>query len=349
MINKVRKILNEKTAALISSPSSRRYISGFNASDGYIVITENAATFFADSRYFEAAKNKIKNMDVALYQGADSIKEYFKEKGITEIYIETAFLTVELLKAYRKAFGVKIKRCSALSNLLLSCRMVKSEEEIDSIKKAQEITDKAFSHILNFIKVGVTEREIALELEFFMRKLGSEGVAFDTIAVSGKNTSLPHGEPSEKKIENGDFITLDFGAVVNGYRSDMTRTVAVGNVSEKQKKVYNTVLLAQKKAMEKIRAGVKCAAVDKAARDIIDLEFKGAFGHALGHSVGLDIHESPNFSPKEKPVLKENMVLSVEPGIYLEGEFGVRIEDLIVVKKDGFINLTESPKDLIIL
>ncbi len=349
MINKIRKILNKNTAALISSPSSRRYLSGFNASDGYIVITENSAIFFADSRYIEAAKKEIKNMEVALLSSADTIKNYFKENEISEIYIESAFLTIEQLNRYRKAFDVKVKRCSKLSNLLLLARTVKTESEIESIKKAQQITDKAFSHILKFIKAGVSEKDIALELEFFMRKEGSEGVAFDTIVVSGKNTSLPHGEPSEKKIENGDFITLDFGAVINGYKSDMTRTVAVGNVSESQKRVYNTVLLAGEKALENIRAGVKCAAVDKIARDIIDCEFKGTFGHALGHSVGLDIHESPNFSPREKMALKENMVLTVEPGIYLEGKFGVRIEDLIVVKKDGIINLTASPKELIIL
>lgn len=183
-----------------------------------------------------------------------------------------------------------------------------------------------------------------------MRRLGSEGVSFDFIVVSGKNSSLPHGIPTDKKIEYGDFITMDFGAVVGGYRSDMTRTVALGGVSDEQRLVYNTVLTAQLAAIKKIRSGAVCSEIDKTARDIIDgAGYKNCFGHALGHSVGIEIHENPNFSPRCGTVLKSGTVMTVEPGIYIENKFGVRIEDMVFVTDGGCVDITESPKELIIL
>ena len=188
-----------------------------------------------------------------------------------------------------------------------------------------------------------------LDMEFFMRKNGSEGVSFDFIVVSGKNSSLPHGVPTDKKIQNCDFVTMDFGAVVNGYRSDMTRTVAVGSVSDEQRQVYDTVLKAQLEAIKSAKPGVICRDVDKVARDIIEKDYAGCFGHGLGHSVGIDIHEGPSFNTRDTTVLEKGMVITVEPGIYLENKFGVRIEDMIVITDDGNINITESPKELIIL
>ncbi len=350
MLNSITKILKQGTAALITSSSNRRYLSGFHASDGIVVLTDSRAVFFADSRYFEAAQNTVKNMEVLLFTRLDDVKEYLQNLKIQKILIETDQLSISQLKSYRKAMGIQISSSTALSNALRKSRMLKSESEIDSIIAAQRITDAAFSHILSFLKVGVREKEIALELEFFMRKMGSEGVAFSTIAVSGKNSSLPHGVPTDKKVCSGDFITMDFGAVINGYCSDMTRTVAVGKVSNEQKRVYETVLKAQKTAIDQIKAGKICSDIDKAAREIIDgAGYEGTFGHALGHSVGLDIHEHPNFSPKCNEKLKENMVLTVEPGIYLPNKFGVRIEDMVVVKKHGVLNLTKSPKELIII
>lgn len=349
MFDYIVKNLKEGSAALITAPASRRYLSGFPASDGFIVITPAKAVFFADSRYIEAAEKQIKNMGVMLFCGLSSIKEYLEKQNVSLLFVETADITLEQLKTFRKALGVKISRSVVVSEVLKNSRMIKSETEIESIKAAQKITDAAFSHILNFIKIGVTEREIALELEFFMRKMGSEGVAFDTIAVSGENGSLPHGVPSERKIKSGDLITMDFGAIKNGYRSDMTRTVAVGDITREQKAAYETVLLAQKAALGEIRAGKKCAEIDKIARDIINENYEGTFSHALGHSVGLDIHEEPNFSPKSNAILKENMVLTVEPGIYLPNKFGIRIEDMVVVKENGIENLTKSPKELIII
>ena len=349
MFKDIIKILNENTAAIITSFANRKYLSGFTSSEGLIVVTKGKAVLFTDSRYFEAAEKQVKDLEVRLFTGLIGVKEYLDSQNISKILIEADEVSVTNLKAYRKAFGIVVSGSGELSKVLRSCRMVKNQNEIDNIIAAQKITDAAFSHILNFIKAGLSEKEIALELEFFMRKMGSEGVAFDTIVVSGKNSSLPHGVPSDKKIHSGDFVTMDFGAVVNGYRSDMTRTVAVGAVSNEQKAVYETVLKAQKAALNEIKSGKTCSDIDKTARDIIDVNYKGAFGHALGHSVGLDIHEHPNFSPKCNERLKENMVLSVEPGIYLPEKFGVRIEDLVIVKKEGIVNITKSPKELIIL
>lgn len=349
MIEKIKKKLEENSAAIITSPVSRKHISGFSASDGIIVITSKNCCLFADSRYIEAAK-KYSKIKCVIYTGLESVKQFLKEEKIDKAYLESDEITLSEYKTYSKKLGIQLSKSDKISKLLKNARMIKTDREIENIIKAQSITDAAFSHILEFIKIGVTEKEIALELEFFMRKSGSEGVAFDTIAVSGKNSSMPHGVPSKKRIESGDFITMDFGAVVNGYRSDMTRTVAVGNVTAEMERAYETVLRAQISALKEIKAGKKCSYIDKIARDIIDsTEYKGDFGHALGHSVGLDIHEYPNFSPKCNETLKENMVLTVEPGIYLEGKFGVRIEDLIVVKKEGIVNLTKSPKELIIL
>ncbi|MEE1161358.1 MAG: M24 family metallopeptidase, partial [Acutalibacteraceae bacterium] len=204
--------------------------------------------------------------------------------------------------------------------------------------------------ILGNIGVGRTEREIMLDMEFYMRRLGSEGVAFDFIVVSGKNSSMPHGVPTDKKIEKGDFITMDFGAVCGGYRSDMTRTVAVGEVGDKQKEVYEIVLKAQKETIDFIKSGVVCKEVDRVARDIIaNAGYGDCFGHGLGHSVGIEIHENPACNTVCETVMEKGMIMTVEPGIYIENEFGVRIEDMVVVTENGCENLTASKKELIVL
>ena len=347
-LTKIKNILKENEAALIISPSARLYLSGFHSSDGYVLITKNKTMLFADFRYFEAATKAADNVQVVLFEGVNSIKNHLN--NINKIFIEPEFLSVFSFNKLKKDLGASISKSNKISNIIIKSRMVKTKSELDSIKKAQQICDAAFQYILTKIKVGKTEQEIMLDLEFFTRKQGSEGVAFDFIVVSGKNSSLPHGEPSNKKIEKGDFVTLDFGAVINGYRSDMTRTVAVGDVTAEQIKVYNTVLAAQKAALAKIKAGAVCSSIDKTARDIIEnAGYKGCFGHALGHSVGLNIHELPNFSPKCNTKLKENMVLTVEPGIYINNKFGVRIEDMVIVKKGGCENITNSPKELIVL
>ena len=305
-----------------------------------------------DFRYFEKAKATVKHLEVILaVKTAEQMKEIFAKEEISLIYVETDRINLESYKGLCKALpNITVSKKAKLSNEILKLRSVKSLQEIESIKQAQSLTDKAFEHILDFIKSGKTEKEIMLEMEFFIRKIGSQGVAFDFIVVSGKKSSLPHGVPAEKKVENGDFITMDFGAVVSGYRSDMTRTVALGYADDEMREVYNTVLLAQTEALKAIKPNVKCKDIDKIARDIIANKGYGeCFGHGLGHSVGLEIHESPSFNTRDNTLLKEGMVLTVEPGIYIEDKFGVRIEDMVYITDNSYENLTASPKELIIL
>ncbi len=228
--------------------------------------------------------------------------------------------------------------------------MVKTEKEIESISKAAEIGDACFEHILEFIKIGMTEKAVADEIERFLFSHGATGLAFDTICVSGERTNLPHGEPSDKIIEFGDFVTMDLGAIVDGYCGDMTRTIAMGSVTEEQKKVYEVVLKAQTEACKAIKSGVKCFDVDKVARDIItEAGFGDYFIHGLGHGVGTLVHESPTLNSKSDEILAENMVVTIEPGIYIPNKFGVRIEDLAIVTSFGIINKVKSKKELIIL
>ena len=314
-------------------------------------MTENKAILFVDFRYFEKAKKTVLNMEVVLANNflAD-IKELLKTENIKKVLLETDFVNLDSFERTKNAFeGIEVSSDNTLSQAIGGLRQIKSAEEIECIKKSQEITDNAFAHILNYIKAGVTEREIALELEFFMRKTGSEGVAFDTIAVSGKSSSLPHGVPTDKPLEVGDFLTMDFGAVYNGYCSDMTRTVAIGYVTDEQQKVYDTVLNAQLSALKEIAPNKVCKEIDKIARDIINKEFEGCFGHGLGHSVGLEIHENPALNTRDETLLKAGIIMTVEPGIYLPDKFGVRIEDMVLITDTSHENLTKSPKELIII
>lgn len=348
----LQEMLTENEAFLISSESNRFYLTGFNSSAGTVLITKSHAVFFIDFRYFEKAKTTVNSCEVVLYDKGDKcVYEFCKEQNIKTIFVESTHVSLSHYKYLCNVFdGIEISKENKLDTKLAEMRAVKSSEELELIKKAQLLTDKTFNYILPRITAGRTEREIMLDMEFFMRSMGAEGVSFDFIVVSGKNSSLPHGVPTDKKIKKGDFVTMDFGGIVGGYCSDMTRTVAVGNVSDEQKAVYDTTLKAQLAALDAIKAGAVCGDIDKIARDIIYNEgYKGCFGHSLGHSVGIDVHESPNLSPNSQAVLKLGNVVTVEPGIYLENKFGVRIEDMVYVTKDGCINLTNSKKELIIL
>ena len=239
---------------------------------------------------------------------------------------------------------------STLDNMICALRAVKQPFEVEKIKAAQKIAEDAFSYICTFIKPGKTEREVALALDYYMLSHGAEALSFETIVVSGAKTSMPHGVPGKNRIQNGDFVTMDFGAVVGGYHSDMTRTVAVGSVTQKQKEVYETVLRAQNAVMDALRSGLSCAAADKVARDVIGKAGYGAyFTHSTGHGVGVEIHEYPSLAPHGKSVLTVGNVVTDEPGIYLPGEFGVRIEDMALITENGRENLTTAPKELIIL
>lgn len=277
--------------------------------------------------------------------GARNLNSVYKAK--VTIAVESSMNLAQYMKLCEvcKEYQFRIA-----NDAIMESRMVKDETELQKLTQAEAIGDAAFTHILDYIKPGVTEAEIALELEFFMKRQGASKLSFDTIVASGPNSSMPHAQVTNRKIQCGDFVTMDFGCVYQGYCSDMTRTIAVGTPSDDMKKIYQIVLDANLRAMEGIRAGVKCNDIDALARDYITSKGYGEyFGHGLGHGVGLDIHEEPRFSPKCDVVAKENMVITDEPGIYLPGQFGVRIEDLIVVKQDGYERLSHSEKSLLVL
>lgn len=344
----INKLPKNVDGALIVSPESRRYFTGFNASDGFLFITKNGSVFLTDSRYIEAAKNKIICCEVEEQKG--KLMDYAKRFNCKVLAVEADRLTVTQLKNLRKALhGIKLTTVGT-DKIIDSFRAVKNEAEIENICKAQRIAEAAFDHILSFIKVGVTEKEVALELDHYMLSHGADGLSFETIAISGANTSKPHGVPTDKKIEHGDFVTMDYGAVVNGYHSDMTRTVAVGAASDEQKKIYKIVFEAQLAVLRVLKNGVKCSDADKAARDVItEAGYGEYFRHSTGHGVGIEIHEKPFVSPRSTAMLRSGNVVTDEPGIYIPEKFGVRIEDMALITENGCKNLTKAPKELIII
>ena len=337
-------------AVLVSSEINQRYLSGFSYSDGYQLITKNAAFLFTDPRYAEAARAQVTDFIILIphMRQLDAVAEVIEGNHIGTVAIEENALSYADFGKFSEKLPCSL--VAGASALLGELRRVKSDAELATIARAQEITDRAFSHILNYISPLVTEREVAMELEFFMRREGAEATAFSTIAVSGTASSLPHGEPRDLPLQKG-FLTMDFGAQVNGYCSDMTRTVVIGRADEEMKRVYETVLGAQRAALDFVREGVRCCDVDAAARQYIaDAGYGAYFTHSLGHGIGMLVHEAPNFSrlaPTDS-LLSRGNVMSVEPGIYIEGKYGVRIEDMIAVRHDGTIqNFTQSPKELI--
>ena len=354
MVNQLKSFLKKGEAALIMSEENISYFTSFHSSNGHLLVTGEKSFFLTDSRYVEAAQKKITAVDeiLLLRSMKDDLYALIDKLSVKKIHIESERITVKRYTDIKNATSSKQEViCDGkLDKAIDDIRIRKNETEVINIIKAQRIAEKAFAHILTFISTEKTEKEIALELDYFMLKNGADALSFDTIAVSGKNSSMPHGVPSDKKIESGDFITMDFGAVVDFYHSDMTRTVAVGEVSSKQIEVYETVLEAQLKAIAAVKAGAVCKDVDKVARDIIASEgYSGFFGHGLGHGVGVEIHEAPSLNPSSDYVLQAGNIVTVEPGIYLPGQFGVRIEDMGAVTADGFNNFTLSEKKLIIL
>ncbi len=338
--------------AIITSGANRRYFTRLQSSAGTLLVTRNTACFIIDFRYIEKARSVITGYDVLLQDKLhEQIAAFFKKENAVKIAVEASSMTVAQFNDFGKKLPeLTLDGSGTLSERIDVLRCRKSPEEIDCIQKAQAITDQTFTHILDFIRPGLTEMEIAVEMEHTMRKLGASGLAFDTIVASGVNSSMPHAVPGERKIEKGDLITMDFGAAYNGYCSDMTRTVAVGSVTDEQKRVYETVLAAQRLAIEAIPGCTKYCEVDKAARDHINAQgYEGCFGHSLGHSLGLYIHEAPQFASSCEKLMEPNVIMTVEPGVYLEGKFGVRIEDMVLLTGGVPENLTHSPKELILL
>lgn len=346
MVERLDSILKKADGVLLTSSHNMRYFSGFTGGEGAVLITKEGRALLTDARYIEQAETETNGFDLTeTNDWMKTVGETVEKENLKSIVFEDEVLSAA---QYKKLLEIA-KGCELVfgSGELAALRMVKTAEELDKIRRAEELGCKAFEYILDFIKPGIREKDIALELEYFMKKHGAEGLSFDTIAISGARTSLPHGVPTDKKVQKGDFVTLDFGCIVDGYCSDMTRTVVVGKATDEQKKLYNTVKIAQQKGLDAICQGVKGCDADKAARDYIAAAgYGGYFRHSLGHGVGLLVHELPNLSPRSEIVLTENMVISCEPGIYIPGFGGVRIEDLVRVTRDGCENLSSATKEL---
>lgn len=339
-------------AALVSTEPNRFYLLGFDSGDAGTVLVIGQKTYYIiDSRYIEIARQKVQDAEVILEAKAlEQVRELLDSHGVKRLHMENK-ATLAYAQSVKNALpGVEVDTSAALSNALDALRAVKDEAEIAAMRRAQAITDDCFEYILPKLKPGVREIDVALEMELFMRRQGAGKLAFPTILIAGSKTSLPHGEPGDNVIRDGDFVTMDYGANVDGYCTDMTRTVAVGHVSAEQKEVYETVLKAQLACCAQAKAGMRGCEVDRIARDIIyGAGYEGCFGHGLGHSVGIEIHENPRYSPTCETVVEPGMLITIEPGIYLEGKFGVRIEDTTIVGENGCEILGRSPKELIVL
>lgn len=340
----------EVDGLLLISRYSRHYGAEFDIAEGVAIVTKAGCRYFTDSRYIESAQNGIHDFEVLDVAGVGynrRLNDAIADFGIKTLGYEENYLTVAEWMSYEKNLNVKLVPFNAA---ISSFRGVKEEWELENMRKAQAIADRAFGEVLPRIKVGMSELELQAELIYCMYKNGAHGLSFDPIVVSGPNSSMPHGVAGERKIQDGDFITMDFGVLYNGYCSDMTRTVAVGHVTEEMEKVYNTVLEAQLAGLAVTKAGVPGQEIDGAARKVIaDAGYGEYFGHGYGHSLGLEIHESPSPSARNTEPMPLHAVASAEPGIYLPGKFGVRIEDSVIYTEDGYENLCTSPKNLIIL
>jgi len=340
-------------AMMLTNEANRLYATGFHSTDtdGLALITRNNTYYFTDSRYTEAAERAIPGAilrEVKAGRGYTVlVEEVIQEEELRKVGFEDAYMTVQDYERYRKGLSCEL---APATDLMLQLRMVKSEEELEAMIGAQRIAERALEDILKEIRPGVSEKEIAARLQYLMLHYGASDMSFDPIVVSGPNGSLPHGVPSEKLIQSGEFVTMDFGCVYRGYCSDMTRTVAVGTVSDEMRTVYDTVLRAQLAGIQAAKAGTTGKEVDGAARAVItEAGYGRYFGHSFGHGVGVEIHEAPNASPMNEKPLPEGAVISAEPGIYLPGKLGVRIEDVIVLTENGCRNLTKAPKELIVL
>ena len=339
-------------AMLIVSEPGERYAVGFQG-EGYVLVTQEGSQYSTDGRYIEAAQKQVTGAEVVLTSRERShlalARDFLAARGLKRVGFESAAVSVA---QHRRGQESVPKGCELIpaQELLDGLRASKDEEEIAAMLQAQKITDAAFGEILNYIRPGLTEQEVAARLVYELLRRGARKVSFDPIVAAGANGSMPHAVPGETEIQKGMFVTMDFGCVYDGYCSDMTRTVAVGQPTQEMERVYETVLAAQKAGIAAARAGMPGRELDAAARKVIEEAGYGDyFTHSFGHSLGLEIHESPNASPSETGPLPAGTVISAEPGIYLPGRFGVRIEDVLVLEEGGCRDITQSPKNLIVL
>ncbi|PLS15293.1 Xaa-Pro dipeptidase [Bacillus sp. M6-12] len=350
-LEKLRSVLEKYDidGLLITSTYNRRHIANFTGSAGVVLISASEAKFITDFRYVEQAAKQALGFEIVQHKASiiEEVAQQAKSMGMSRLGFEQEHMTFSTFKAYEEAFdGELVPTSGAVEKL----RLIKTPSEIKILKDAAEIADAAFKHIVSYIRPGLTELEVSNELEFFMRKQGATSSSFDIIVASGHRSALPHGVASDKIIEAGDFVTLDYGAYYNGYVSDITRTLAVGEPSEELKKIYDIVLEAQLRGMAGIKPGMTGREADALTRNLIEEKGYGQyFGHSTGHGIGLEVHEGPALSVKSDTILEPGMVVTVEPGIYIPGVGGVRIEDDTLITDSGNESLTHSTKELIIL
>lgn len=350
-VEKLRNTFKDRNidGMLITSSSNRRYMTRFTGTAGAVLLSEDQAVFITDFRYVDQANEQAAGYEVVQHKGPISkeIGKQIEKLGIKRLGFEQDHTTYAVYRTYEKEFGAELV---PVSGMVEKIRLVKDEEETQIIRDAVKIADDAFDHICSFIRPGISELDVSNELEFFMRKQGAASSSFDIIVASGYRSALPHGVASDKKIEKGELVTLDFGALYKGYCSDITRTVAVGEPSDELKKVYDIVLQAQKKGMAGTKAGMTGIEADAIPRDYITEHGYGdRFGHSTGHGIGLDVHEGPGLSFKSETVLEQGMIVTVEPGIYVSGLGGVRIEDDALITENGNESLSHSSKELLIV
>ncbi|TMW73761.1 M24 family metallopeptidase [Alteribacter natronophilus] len=350
-LEKLRALFSEKEidGILIMSPTNRRYVTGFTGSAGAALISDSEAVFITDFRYTEQAAEQAEGYRIVQHTRPihEEVAAQAEALGIKRLGFEKDHMTYGTFDTYKNVINGEL---IPVAGMVEKLRMIKDENELQTIREAVEIADAAFSHIQSYIRPGVREIDVSNELEFFMRKRGAVSSSFDIIVASGYRSALPHGVASEKKIERGELVTLDFGAYYKGYCSDITRTVAVGEVSDELKKIYDTVLQAQLKGMEGLKAGITGIQADALTRDYIKEQGYGEyFGHSTGHGLGMEVHEGPGLSFKSDTVLEPGMVVTVEPGIYVAGTGGTRIEDDAVVTENGNECLSKSTKELLVL
>lgn len=348
-LTKIRRKMeeNQLDAILITSPINRRYITGFTGTAGVAVVTESEALFITDFRYIEQATEQAKDFTIIQHEQKmiQELHHQLEKLPVQRVGFEKDYTTFSEYEQYQNTFS---KELVPVSGILEELRLIKSEAELSTLRQAAKIVDDAFTHIQSYLKPGVKEIEIANELEFFMRRQGATSSSFDTIVASGYRGALPHGVASDKEIQNGELVTMDYGALFQGYCSDTTRTVAIGDISDELGKIYDTVLAAQLKGVEAVKPGITGKEADTKVRDYINSKGYGEyFGHSTGHGLGMEVHEQPTLSKRSETVLKPGTVVTVEPGIYIPGLGGCRIEDDLHVTEDGNERLTLAEKELI--
>ena len=350
-LEKYRSLLTDVDALLLTGRVNRMYAAQYGIAEGVCVITRDEAFYFTDGRYIEAAQNNLEGFTALIvdreHPYTDRINEVIAKYTVKTLGFEEDYLTYSEFTKYNSELHAVLK---PYQKQIGAFRASKEAWELELMRKAQEITDLTFTQLQKVICAGMTEKDLRAELIYRLYKNGADGLSFDPIVVTGSKTSLPHGVPGDKVIQSGDFVTMDFGSIKHGYCSDMTRTVAVGSASEEMRNVYDTVLRAQLAGIAAAKAGVPGREIDAAARKVIsDAGYGKYFGHGFGHSLGLDIHEWPNANPSGEAPMPAGAVCSAEPGIYIPGRFGVRIEDVMVIREGGAEIITKAPKELVVL